>query len=125
MDNGNMFFLFAIITSVAVAATIFAIRYLRNKENMALIEKGINPRNEEAQKARPRPFASLRIGLPLLGAGLGLFLASLIDLNTVNMYGDKVTGIYFGLITMFCGLGFYLSYRIEMKWWKEDEMRKN
>ncbi|PZP49072.1 MAG: hypothetical protein DI598_08690 [Pseudopedobacter saltans] len=123
MDNGNMFFLWCIITSVTVLATIFAIRYLRNKENMALIERGLNPLKDEVQKARPRPFASLRIGLPLLGAGFGLFLASVIDLNMGHI-GDEITGVYFGLITALCGLGFFLSYKIEMKWWKEDEDRR-
>jgi len=103
--------------------TIFGIRYFKNKENMALIEKGINPNAEDGvQKARPKPFASLRIGLPLLGAGLGLLLASLVDLNM--MPGRDITGIYFGLIIALGGLGFFLSYRIEMRWWKEDEERR-
>lgn len=123
MDNGNMFFLFLMITAISIFATLFAIRYLKNKENMSLIEKGINPNAEDGTpKARPKPFASLRIGLPLIGAGLGLLIASIVDFNTTP---DKdIVGIYFGLIIAFSGLGFYQSYRTEMKWWKEDEERK-
>lgn len=124
MDNGNLFFLFLIITSVSLLATLFGIRYLKNKENMSLIEKGINPKVEAPQKARPRPFASLRIGLPLLGAGLGLLLASIIDFNAGRGH-DEIVGIYFGLIIALAGLGFYQSYRIEMKWWVKDEERKD
>ncbi len=121
MDNGNFFFIWAIITSVSILGTIFGLRYLRNREDMSLIERGINPRAEEGvKKARPKPFGSLRIGLPLVGAGLGLLIASIVDYNAGAGH-DEIAGIYFGLIIALGGLGFYQSYRIEMRWWKEDE----
>ncbi len=123
MLTANLGIIWLIITCVSVLATIFGIRYLKNMENMSLIEKGINPKAEEGgRKARPKPFSSLRVGMPLIGVGLGLLVASIVDFNTTP---DKdLTGIYFGLITALGGLGFYLSYRIEMKWWKEED-RKN
>lgn len=123
METPNLGVIWLIISSVSILATIFGIRYLKNKENMSLIARGINPKAEEGlQKARPKPFASLRIGLPLIGAGLGLLIASIVDLNATP---DKdLTGIYFGLIIAMGGLGFYQSYRIEMKWWKEDDISR-
>lgn len=121
MDPNVLGVLWLIITSVALLVTIFGIRYLRNKENMAMIDRGINPKNVEdsPQRSRPKPFTSLRIGMPLAGAGLGLFIASLMQYG-IWPYQD-IPGIYFGLIATMGGIGFIISYRIEMKWWKEQE----
>ncbi|WP_447640543.1 MULTISPECIES: DUF6249 domain-containing protein [Chitinophagaceae] len=124
METQNLVILWLIITCVSVLATIFGIAYLKNKENMSLIARGINPKIQERQKARPKPFGSLRIGMPLIGAGLGLLIASLIDLGRGIGSGD-IPGVYFGLIIALGGLGFFLSYKIEMKWWKEDEETRN
>ena len=115
--------LWLIIASVAILATVFGIRYLKNKENMAMIERGINPREESDQRSRPKPFSSLRIGLPLAGAGVGLFISSVMQFS---IWPDQdIPGIYFGLIAFLGGIGFILSYRIEMKWWKEQEEKEN
>ncbi|MBS1774204.1 MAG: hypothetical protein JST82_15205 [Bacteroidetes bacterium] len=109
-----------IILFICMAATIFGIYYLRNKENMALIERGINPREGH------KKFGSLtylKYGLLMIGVGVGLFLAQLID----NMYpvvrtdseGGKYIqenpAIYFSLIGICGGLGLLLSYFIEKK----------
>ena len=123
MAPGVLAVLWLIILSVAILATIFGIRYLKNKENMAMIDRGINPKNELPQRSRPRPFTSLRIGLPLAGAGIGLFISSIIQLN-VFPYRD-IPGVFFGLIASLAGIGFIICYRIEMKWWKEQEAKEN
>jgi hypothetical protein len=57
-------------------AMIYGIVYVRSRENMAMIEKGFNPRNNDV---RPRPFINLKWGLLLMGSGLGLLLAYIID----------------------------------------------
>lgn len=102
---------------------IFGVSYMRNKENMALIEKGINPRSA---KVSPKPFISLKHGLLLCGAGLGLFLAFMIDQFMLNHKGVLTGGetyerdfpqIYFALIALFGGLGLVTSYRIEKRDW--------
>lgn len=102
---------------------IFGIYYMRNKENMALIDKGINPRD---QKMLPKPFFSLKLGLLLAGAGLGLLLAFLIDHNVVNhkmidseghAYDRDFPQLYMSLIGLFGGLGLVISYLIEKKHW--------
>ena len=64
--------LWMIIMTLAICALIFGIRYMRNRENMAMIEKGVNP-SIKPERPRPAPFRSLKWGLLLVGAGLGLF----------------------------------------------------
>jgi hypothetical protein len=98
-------------------AMIFGIVYLKTKENLAMVEKGMNPKQ---QYNRPAPFKSLKLGLLLLGAGLGLLLAFVID-NAMTPKGsfrhdDANAAIYFALIAMGGGLGLITSYAIERKY---------
>lgn len=98
-------------------AMIFGIVYLKTKENLAMVEKGMNPKQ---QYNRPAPFKSLKLGLLLLGAGLGLLLAFVID-NAMTPSGafrhdDANAAIYFALIAMGGGLGLITSYAIERKY---------
>src|SRR5687767_8696695 len=98
-------------------AMIFGIVYLRTRQNMAMIEKGMNPK-EFAN--RPAPYRNLKWALLLVGAGIGLFAAYLLD-NYVfqqpnNRYhDDNNPAIYFSLIAIGGGLGLFGSYRIEKK----------
>lgn len=103
---------------------IFGIVYMRNKENMALIDRGINPRT--GRKSLPRSFFSLKIGLLLAGAGLGLMLALFADQHLINHkvmdydghpYYRDYPQIYLALIGMCGGLGLVISYIIERKEW--------
>ena len=100
-------------------AMIFGIAYLKTRENLAMVEKGMNPKQ---QRVRPAPFKSLKLGLLLLGAGLGLLLAFIIDWN-MNLTGggnfhhhNENPAIYFALIAMGGGLGLIGSYAIERKY---------
>jgi hypothetical protein len=99
---------------------IFGIVYLKTKENLAMVEKGMNPKQ---QYNRPAPFKSLKLGLLLLGAGLGLLLAFIIDANMTTTtasnfrhHDDANAAIYFALIAMGGGLGLVSSYAIERKY---------
>lgn len=102
-------------------AMVFGIVYLKTKENLAMVEKGMNPKQ---QYNRPAPFKSLKLGLLLLGAGLGLLLAFIIDANMTatvandfHRYNhDANAAIYFALIAMGGGLGLITSYAIERKY---------
>lgn len=114
-------FLWMILSSLAIVAMIFGIRYMRNKENMAMIEKGINTKLKP-ERPRPAPFRSLKAGLLLLGAGLGLFLAYIMDntlLYNVGHDHGEYTGsnviVYFAMIAIGGGLGLITSYRIEKR----------
>ncbi len=114
--------------TACICALVFGIRYMRNREQMAMIEKGLDP-HFKPERPRPAPFRSLKWGLLFVGAGIGLFLAYLLD-NTVlykvghyigrysggeyEVNGANVT-IYFALIAIGGGLGLITSYRIEKK----------
>ena len=102
-----------ILVPLGAFAMVFGIFYLRTRENMALIEKGINPK-EYAN--RPAPYRSLKTGLLFVGAGLGLLLAFLIDKNS-GMRMDDNPSIYFSLIAIGGGAGLIISYIIEKKEW--------
>ncbi len=96
-------------------AMIFGIVYLRTRENMAMIEKGMNPKRHANL---PAPFRSLKLGLLLLGAGAGLLLAYLIDHNTVSPHQPEP--IYFGMIAIGGGIGLVISYLMEKKEWERN-----
>jgi hypothetical protein len=104
-------------------AMIFGIVYLKTRQNMAMIEKGMNPK-EFAN--RPAPYKNLKWALLLIGAGLGLFAAYMLDnyvlqSNYASRHQDGNEAIYFSLIAIGGGLGLLGSYRIEKKWWDENK----
>jgi hypothetical protein len=106
-------------------AMIFGIYYLKTRQNMAMIEKGMNPK-EFAN--RPAPYKNLKWALLLIGAGLGLFLAYLLDNyvllapTAADRYNDdRNVPIYFALIAIGGGMGLFGSYKIEKKWWDDNK----
>jgi hypothetical protein len=99
-------------------AMVFGIVYLKTKENLAMVEKGMNPKDK---LRRPAPFMSLKMGLLLLGAGLGLLIAYIIDVNISKPNFDHHPPLYFGLIAVGGGLGLIASYAIEKKHWLDRE----
>ena len=114
MHGGEV--LIPIFICVSFFAMVFGVVYLYKKENLAMIEKGMNPKDK---LFRPAPFRSLKWGLLLLGAGLGLFIAFFIDMNLP--YRIEPVGIYFALIAMGGGLGLIGSYFVEKKHWYDKK----
>ena len=109
-------------------AMIFGIYYLKTRQNLAMIEKNMNPK-EFAN--RPAPYKNLKWALLLIGAGLGLFVAYLLDnwvLYPRMQYGyrdnDQNVPIYFALIAIGGGGGLFGSYKMEKKWWDENKPTK-
>lgn len=102
---------------------VFGIYYLKTRQNLAMIEKGMNPK-EFAN--RPAPYKNLKWALLLIGSGLGLFLAFVLDNYILNSGIDlrhddgRNVPIYFSLIAIGGGLGLFGSYRIEKKWWDDN-----
>jgi O-antigen/teichoic acid export membrane protein len=117
MHEGEII-LIPILISLGFFALVFGIVYMVKRENLAMIEKGMNPKLSEH---RPTPYRNLKWGLLLVGSGIGLFLAYLLDnfvLYRVSHHGDfdaDNTAIYFALIAIGGGLGLIASYRIEKK----------
>jgi hypothetical protein len=128
MEAGIMGIIWLIIMTVTICAMVFGIRYMHSREIMAMIEKGLNP-NLKPERPRPAPFRSLKWGLLLVGAGIGLFLAYLLDNTVLYKVGHEIgrysggeyevnganVSIYFALIAIGGGLGLITSYRIEKK----------
>jgi len=116
-------FLVPILLGLGLFAAIFGIRYLQNKENMLMIQNGMDP---GIRRPKGKSYGSLTWGLLLMGAGIGLFLAYLLD-NTVlnfdhpNRDEDANVAIYFSLILLFGGLGLFISHVIEKKESKEEK----
>ena len=109
--------LIPILIGLGAFAMIFGLRYLDNKERMAMIERGMDPRLK--QKRTSRPLQTLKWGLLISGVGLGLFLAYFLDNYALG--GQENEAIYFGLIALFGGLGLILSYRFEKSF--EDKQK--
>jgi hypothetical protein len=127
MEPGQLVFVWFILSTLAICFVIFGWRYFRNKENMAMIEKGLDP-SIKPERPRPAPFRSLKWGLLIGGAGLGLFVAYLMDHTLLYNFGHDVSKfsndgdinggnvpLYFAFIAIFAGLGLISSYRIEKR----------
>jgi hypothetical protein len=106
-------------------AMVFGIYYLKTRQNLAMIEKGMNPK-EFAN--RPAPYKNLKWALLLIGSGIGLFLAYMIDnyvfpvdMNKFGNRGGQNVPIYFALIAIGGGLGLFGSYKMEKQWWDENK----
>ena len=101
-----------ILIRISLFAAIFGMVYLyfstRNKERLALIEKGadasifnIGKRSGSAWKV-----VVINIAFLLMGIGLGLFLANLLE-STTNL-DDNV--IYPAMTFLMAGVGLYVGF---------------
>lgn len=104
-----------VVLFLTAGASVFGLRYMTNKERMAMIEKGLDP----VIAKTPYRFNSLKIGLLLIGVGVGLFIAYTLD-HTVFAEAKKLDykanqPIYLSLIAVFGGLGLFISHLIEKK----------
>ena len=104
----------AILIPLGFFAMVFGVIYLYKKENLAMIEKGMNPKNV---MDRPVPYKNLKWGLLLVGSGMGLFLAFILDEYVLpvrnNYHDDSRAFIYFALLAIGGGLGLIRSYSVE------------
>ncbi len=93
-------------------AMMFGIYYLKTRQNLAMIDKGMNPKQFAN---RPAPYLNLKWGLLLIGAGAGLLVAYIVDMASETIDGEDNPTLYFALIAIFGGLGLIGSYKIEKK----------
>lgn len=77
-----------------------------------MIERNMDPRSYKPQSA---PYQNLKWGLLLIGSGIGLFLAYVLNRGIFNSFDDDVFFLYVSLIAIFGGAGLFLSYRIEKR----------
>ncbi|MCO4292991.1 hypothetical protein NF867_08965 [Solitalea sp. MAHUQ-68] len=101
-----------ILISLGAFLMVFGLRYLENKERMAMIERGIDPGNRK----KTNPAGALKWGLLFVGVGSGLLLAMIFTQYIfVNMDEDNQVPVYFGLIFIGGGLGLLRSYTLTKK----------
>ena len=112
---GVMIPIVAIVGGLSLA---LALAYMRNKERMEMISRGMDVSQFDMKFNMGRRRRSpLRSGLVAFGAGVGLLSAYLLC-NTVIVDknpGEDHTVIYFGFVATFIGLGLILSYMLEKK----------
>jgi hypothetical protein len=123
MDAKELGVMIPILVPISMFAMVFGIVYLRNRERMAMIERGMDPRLNKPKTSGYNTY-TLTWGLLLIGAGIGLFLAYLLDVSVfapLGRSGEDNPAVYFALIAIFGGSGLFLSYRIE----KKDAQKEN
>jgi len=102
-------FLFG-VAPIATFCMIWGVRYLENKENMAMIERGMNPKDKNKNK-RLNPSQTLKNGMMFAGAGIGLLCALFVSEGIFPHASEGVrTGLFFAFIALFGGLGRLGSY---------------
>lgn len=92
---------------------VFGVVYVtvtaRNRERMALIEKGADPKLFESVKTAPKG-GILKWGLFLIGIGLGIFFAAFLASS-----GFNEDAAYPSMICLFGGAGLLVAHRMEQK----------
>lgn len=106
-----------ILVSLGAFMMIWGIRYLENKENMALIERGIDVKKN---RRRADPSRTLKNGMVFVGAGIGLLLSIMVT-RIMGLNEDESVVIYFALIAIFGGLGMLFAYFYERRNPPKDE----
>lgn len=105
-----------VVGMISTLIMVVFLRYYSNAERMAMIQKGLNPL-ESRNHRRITPDSTLKFGLLLLGAGLGLLIGSLLE----EFWHFERDGVQASLIMIFGGGGLLLSYVIQMKNEKKEQ----
>jgi len=101
-----------ILIPLSLFAAIFGMVYLyystRNKERLALIEKGADASIFDIGKRRGSSWkvVVLNIAFLLMGIGLGVFIANVLDTYT----GLDDEAVYPSMIFLMAGVGLYVGY---------------
>lgn len=113
---GVMIPIVAIVGGISLA---FAGVYLRSKERMEMISRGmdLSKANMDMSYWQRRRRSPLRSGLTLLGAGAGVLVAYILCHTVIvdSHQGEDHTVIYAGSILTFIGLARILSHMLEKK----------
>lgn len=94
---------------IAIFGIVFVVITARNREKMALIEKGADPK--DYMRGKPNVYSILKWALLLVGVGIGVFIGSLLE--TYTELTEEAS--YFGPILLFGGLGLLVAFLITKK----------
>jgi hypothetical protein len=109
-----------LVAFIAFFATVFGIYYVhittRNKERMALIDKGADASLFNTGKEGQRSLLNwnkftLKIGMLFMGIGVGIIAGSIIDSMGIMQHGSD----YVSMVFLFGGLSLVLFYIIDRK----------
>jgi hypothetical protein len=109
-----------LIAFIAFFATVFGIYYMsvstRNKERMALIEKGADASLFNTGKEGQSPLfnwnkVTLKFGMLFMGVGFGIIAGAILDSMQVMEVGANYTSMIF----LFGGFSLVLFYLIDRK----------
>jgi len=113
---------------IALFASVFGIFYIffttRNRERLIMIEQGIDLSKSKEPKAlkQPRTYTrikfSLKLGMFLIGIGLGFVIAILLDQMFMI---DQIEMFVIGVVFVFGGLGLVGGYLIGCNIEKKEE----
>lgn len=113
-NQNQIIMLTEILVPISVFAAIFGIIFVivtaRNRERMAMIEKGVNPQ-DFMNKSKPSVYGLLKWALLLVGLGFGLFIGSLLETYT----DIPEEPAYFAATLFFGGLGLLAAFMISKK----------
>ena len=102
--------LIPLVVFAAIFGIVFVISSARNRERMAMIEKGVNPKDFMTER-KPNSYAIIKWALLLVGLGFGLFIGSLLETYT-NIPEEPA---YFAASLFFGGLGLFIAFLITKK----------
>ncbi len=100
----------------AMFGIVWVVVSARNRERMAMIEKGVDPKDFITKKSYSI-YGILKWALLLVGVGLGIFLGSLLD--TYTSMPEEAT--YFACALFFGGAGLAIAFMIQKKAPEEKE----
>ncbi len=100
-------FLIVLIIFAAIFGIVFVIASARNRERMAMIEKGVSPKDFMTER-RPNSYGILKWALLLVGVGFGLFIGSV--LQTYTRVPEEPA--YFAAALFFGGAGLFAAFTI-------------
>lgn len=114
MDAGTL----AVLVPIVVPLGVFTMIYFLNKQESEvkkkMIDNGMNPKDASEKKFGG---GALKFGGLLIGGGLGLFTAKLLE---EAMGYSETEPIYFGLIALFGGIGLIVAHNVARKQYRED-----
>jgi hypothetical protein len=104
--------LIPIVMFTGLFSMIFGIRYLDNKEKMAMIQRGM----VLPPKPKSSLFKTLRFGLVIIGGALGFLKAMFIKHTFMEGISEEEgQGLYLCLVALGAGIGLLLAYYWERK----------
>jgi ABC-type Fe3+-siderophore transport system permease subunit len=105
-----------ILIPVTFFGSLFGIAYVylttRNRERMAMIEKGADP-SLFRNPVRGRSFFTLKFGLLFVGVSLGILMGAL--LAAANIRGLEEEPASFAMMFLFGGIALIISHFLEEK----------